>query len=226
MAKVFIGVGHGGSDSGAVGNNLKEKDLNLSIALACDEELKRHGVKTLLSRYTDQNDSISEEIKECNAYAPDIAVDIHNNAGGGDGCEVFYTHKGGTGKTLAYNINAGMLEVGQNSRGIKTKTTALGKDYYAFIRETTAPAVIVECAFIDNAKDITIIDTLAEQKAMGKAIAKGILKTLNIKYKATEEATGSSLYRVIVGAYKLKSNADKALEKAKALGFTDAYIIK
>lgn len=227
MKKVFIGVGHGGTDSGAVAaNGLKEKDLNLSIALACDAELKRHGVKTQLSRYTDEADSISEEIKECNAYKPDVAVDIHNNAGGGagDGCEVFYSIAGGTGKTLAYNINAGMLEVGQNSRGIKTKKTALGKDYYAFIRETSAPAVIVECAFVDNKTDIAIIDTAAEQKAMGAAIAKGILKTLNIAYKPTEETAGNVIYKVQIGSFKLKSNAEKMREKARALGFTDAYI--
>ena len=44
MAKVFLGVGHGGSDPGASANGFKEKDLNLSIALACRDELVRHGV--------------------------------------------------------------------------------------------------------------------------------------------------------------------------------------
>ena len=48
--KVFLGVGHGGSDPGAVANNTKEKDLNLSIALACRDELVRHGVSVKMSR--------------------------------------------------------------------------------------------------------------------------------------------------------------------------------
>ena len=79
--KVFIGVGHGFSDPGAVANGVKEKDLNLSIALACRDELKRHGVEVRLSRTKDENDPLSEEIKECNVFSPDLAVSIHNNAG-------------------------------------------------------------------------------------------------------------------------------------------------
>ena len=181
--KVFIAIGHGGKDPGAVGNDLKEKDLNLSIALACQAELVRHGVSVLTSRVKDENDDVSERIKECNAFDPDLACDIHTNAGGGDGAEVYHTIGGGTGKTLANNILAEVVEIGQNSRGAKTKKNSNGRDYFGFIRQTVCPAVIVECAFIDNKKDIAIIDTEAEQKKMGIAIAKGFLKTLGITYK-------------------------------------------
>ena len=55
--------------------------MNLSIALACRDELLRHGIQVKMSRVTDENDPLGEEIKECNAYAPDLAVEIHNNAG-------------------------------------------------------------------------------------------------------------------------------------------------
>ena len=182
--KVFIGAGHGGADSGAVGNGLKEKDLNLAIALACNDVLIRHGLTVQMSRTKDENDELSEEIKECNAFNPDLAIDIHNNAGGGDGVEAFYHYGGGTSKTLAENVLAEIVKIGQNSRGAKIRKNAQGRDYYGFIRQTSAPAVIVECAFIDNATDIKIIDTSAEQKAMGVAIAKGILKTLGITYVA------------------------------------------
>ena len=187
--KVFIGVGHGGSDPGAVANGFEEADLNLAIAIACADVLKSHGVNVKLSRTKDENDPVSEEVKECNAYNPDLAVDIHNNAGGGDGAEVFHYSGGGTSKTLATNINNAIVAIGQNSRGIKTKLNSNGKDYYAFIRETIPPAVIVECAFVDNKTDIKIIDTAAEQKKMGEAIAKGILKTLGITYKEQKEVT-------------------------------------
>ena len=182
MAKVFLGVGHGGVDPGAVSGGFKEKDLNLSIALSCSEELYRHGVIVLMSRTFDENDPIDQEVKECNAFQPDLAVDIHNNAGGGDGAEVFYFSGGGTSKTLAENILSEIVAIGQNSRGTKVKIGNGGKDYYAFIRDTYAPAALVECAFIDNAADVTIIDTEEERKAMGVAIAKGILKTLGIAF--------------------------------------------
>ena len=186
--KVFIGVGHGGVDIGAVANGFKEKALNLVIALKCRDELTRHGVTVQMSRTTDENDTLTEEIKECNAFAPDLAIDIHNNAGGGDGAEAFYHYKGGTSKTLAVNVLDEIVKIGQNSRGAKTRLYN-GNDYYGFIRETYAPAVIVECAFLDNANDVKIIDTIAEQQAMGVAIAKGILKTLGIAYKAENTAS-------------------------------------
>lgn len=184
--KVFIAVGHGGSDPGAVANGFKEKDLNLAIAKACYDELIRHGVAAKMSRTVDENDPLTDRIKECNAYQPDLALDIHNNAGGGDGGEVFYHYKGGVSKELAQNVLEEIVKAGQNSRGIKTKLNDEGKDYFGFIRQTNAPAVIVECAFLDNKTDVQIIDTAAEQKAMGIAIAKGVLKTLGIAYK--EEA--------------------------------------
>ena len=226
--KVFLGVGHGGADSGAVGNGLKEKDLNLQIALECQKVLVRHGVTVGMSRTKDENDTLNEEIKECNAFNPDLAVDIHNNAGGGDGAEAFHHYGGGTGKTLAINILEAIVAIGQNSRGAKTRKNDRGTDYYGFIRETKAPAVIVECAFIDNAKDIQIIDTLAEQKTMGVAIAKGILKTLGIAYveeKKTETKTESGkIYRVQVGAYSVKANAEAMQKKLKADGY-DAIIV-
>ena len=182
MSKVFLGVGHGGNDSGAAANGFKEKDLNLAIALACNDVLVRHGVSVLMSRTKDENDALTEEIKECNAFNPDLAIDIHNNAGGGDGAEAFYHYGGGVSKTLAENVLAEIVKIGQNSRGTKIKKNAQGKDYFGFIRQTVAPAVIVECAFVDTSKDIAIIDTSAEQKAMGVAVAKGILKTLGIAY--------------------------------------------
>lgn len=79
--KVYIGVGHGGSDPGAVANGFKEKDLNLAIALACQDELARHGVLVKISRTKDENDTTSAKCAECNAFAPDVAIDFHNNAG-------------------------------------------------------------------------------------------------------------------------------------------------
>lgn len=185
MPKVFLGVGHGGLDCGAVANGLRESDINLNIALACQEVLLEHGVETLLSRYKDENDPVEEEVRECNAFNPDIAIDIHTNAGGGDGFEV-YRHSGGANSLkLAEYIEKEAREL-NNSRGIKTRLNSTGKDYYAFIRDTNPPAIIVETAFIDNKEDVKVIDTVEEQKAFGVAYAKGILKYLEIEYKGKD----------------------------------------
>ncbi len=136
MAKVFLGVGHGGSDPGAQGGGLDEADINLGIAVACAHELTRHGVQVCMSRTKDEDDPLTEEIRECNAYDPDLAVDIHTNAGGGTGFEVYHTLGGGTGKILAQNIEAEVKAIGQTSRGCKTRANSSGKDYYGFIRQT------------------------------------------------------------------------------------------
>ena len=206
MSKVFIGVGHGGSDPGAVGNGLRESDLNLSIALATYAQLLRHGVDVRMSRTTDENDTLTEEIRECNEYGPDLAIDIHNNAGGGDGVEAYYYSGGGLSKTLADNVLAEIVRLGQNSRGAKTRLYD-GYDYYGFIRETYAPAVIVECAFIDNAEDIKIVDTEAERIRMGNAIARGIVKTLGMEYISGDVNSDGKLSTADVSAM-LKHIAD------------------
>ena len=183
--KVFLGVGHGGSDPGAVGY-IEEADTNLQMALACRDFLVAHGVDVKMSRTKDEDDTVMQEVAECNAYGPDLAVDVHNNSGGGDGFEVFHTIHGGMGKTLAENIEKQVLKIGQNSRGVKTRQGNNG-DYYAFIRETVAPAVICEGVFVDTKADAAQADTLAEQQAFGVAYAKGILDTLGLAYDEPED---------------------------------------
>ena len=173
-----------------------------------------------MSRTTDENDPIGDEINECNAYAPDLAVDIHNNAGGGDGAEVFYHHGGGKGKNLAENILAEIVKLGQNSRGIKTRVNSQGKDYYAFIRNTSCPAVIVECAFVDNASDLKFLATEGDRQKVGVAIAHGILKSLGIAYQSEK-----GYWKVQVGAYLYRENAEDMQKKIKSVGF-DAFIVK
>lgn len=179
MSKVFLGVGHGGSDSGAVGY-IVEKDGALVIATACKDYLIANGVEVRMSRYIDEDESLREKINECNAYNPDLCADIHLNAGGGDGAEVFHSVIGGKGKILAENILKELEAIGQNSRGTKTKVDTDGTDYFGFIRCTNAPAVITEAYFVDNATDVQIGDTVEEQKIVGQAIAKGFLRTLGI----------------------------------------------
>lgn len=189
--KVFLGVGHGGNDPGAV-KYIKEADVNLAMAIACRDYLRSKGVTVKMSRTKDENDPISEEIRECNAFKPDLAVDIHNNAGGGDGFEVIHCYKGGISKTLAQNIEAEVKKIGQNSRGLKTRLNSRGSDYYGFIRSIKAPSVICEGVFVDNAADAAQADTPAEQKAFGVAYAKGILKTLGISDNGGNKETDAA----------------------------------
>lgn len=209
--KVYLGVGHGGKDPGAVANGFEEADLNLDIAKACKDELVRHGVQVMISREGDITESLSERIKECNTYNPDFAIDIHNNAGGGDGAEVFHSKKDAKDDIFATNILTEIYAIGQNvhsttptviKSGLKTRLNSSGTDYFGFIRQVKCPSNLVECAFVDNKKDIQIIDTLAERKTMGVAIAKGILKSLGIAYKANTPAQSTQASKPAAKTYK------------------------
>lgn len=189
--KVALDPGHGGYDNGAV-KYVTEDKVNLVMGLACRDYLEAHGVEILMSRTTDTANSLRGFCEKANKWGADLAVSIHNNAGGGDGFEAYHTLKGGKGKTLAANIEAEVKKIGQNSRGLKTKIDENGQDYFGFIRLTSMPAVIVEGAFVDNKKDTAQIDTAAEQRAFGYAYARGILKTLGIKDKGYPPKTTAS----------------------------------
>ena len=138
---------------------------------------------------------------------------------GGNGAEAFYHYGGGKGKVLADNILSEIVKVGQNSRGAKIRKNSSGKDYYGFIREISAPAVIVECAFVDNASDLQILATESGRQKVGVAIAKGVLKTLGVEIQSERR------YKVQVGCYLYRENAEDMQKKIKAVGF-DAFIVK
>lgn len=212
--KVFLSAGHGGSDPGATANGLKEKDINLQTLLACKDELERHGVLVVCSRIKDENDPVSQEVKEANSSGADLAVSFHANAGGGDGFEAFYWSKSENGKKLASLGEKYVKALGQNSRGIKSG------DKLSFVKNTKMTAVLFESFFLDNAKDKTIGDTVAEQKSFGVAYAKAILEYFGIEHK--EEV--KKLYRVQVGAYSIKANAEKLRDELRSKGY-DAIIV-
>lgn len=214
--KVFLSAGHGGTDPGAVSNGFLEKAINLNIMLSCRNELERHGVRVICSRITDENDPVNEEVKEANASGADIAVSFHTNAGGGNGSESFYYPTSSDGKKLAQLCEKHTQAIGQNSRGIKNGS------HLRFINGTKMVAVLCECAFIDNADDRTLIDTMAEQNKFGIAYAKAILEYFNITYKAP--STNDKIYRVQVGAFKDKANAEKLRAELKSKGY-DAIIV-
>ena len=225
MAKVFLGVGHGGSDPGAQGGGLDEADINLGIAVACQAELVRHGVQVRMSRTRDEDDPLTEEIRECNAYDPDLAVDIHTNAGGGVGFEVYHTLGGGKGKTLAQNIETEVKAIGQTSRGCKTKANSSGTDYYGFIRQTKCPAVICECAFIDTAADRAKVDTADKQAAFGRAYARGILKTLGIE-AGEDETVQKIILEIDGGQYLVEAIEKNGVNYVKLRSFEQAgYVV-
>lgn len=223
MKKVFISCGHGGADPGAV-KYIVEKEYTLKTGLALAEYLKSAGVEVMMSRTTDIETDLNEKVRRCNNYNPDLVVDVHYNAGGGHGFEVYYSRVGGTGKQLAENINAEMSKI-MKSRGVKTKIGSGGKDYFAIIRDTDAPAVLCEGGFVDNKEDADFIK--ANYKAIARAYANGIFKTLNITALEEKPVTSTDndvLYRVQVGAFKNRENAEAMVKRLKTAGYADAFV--
>lgn len=86
--KIVIDAGHGGSDPGASGNGILEKDYALRIAEYLDKRFKNLGVNSTLIRTTDETITPNERVRRIlNAYgnSPDVLViSNHLNAGGGD----------------------------------------------------------------------------------------------------------------------------------------------
>lgn len=206
MAKVFLSAGHGGTDSGAAACGMKEKDINLQTLLACNEVLIEHGVQTVCSRTQDENDPVSEEVREANASSADIAVSFHANGGGGDGFEAYYYASDANGKKLAELGEKYVKQLGQNSRGLKSGNNLM------FVNSTKMTAVLFESFFVDNDTDNDIGDTAAEQRAFGVAYAKAILEYLGIAYKGGENSTSAgagvnTVRRIGPGSAHLNSDA-------------------
>lgn len=229
--RVFIGVGHGGKDPGAL-KYIKEADANLQMALGLKAELERHGVTVGISRLKDEDDPLIEEIREANSFAPDVAVECHNNAGGGDGFEVYHQTNGYATKSikLAQCIEARVVASGQKSRGVKTRLNGSGTDYFGWCRQVKAPAVLCEGFFVDNATDSRDYNTAAKQQAFGRVYAWGVLDYLGIAIKPQvdkpvgkpveqPQADKNLLYTVQVGAFASAKSAVDLYTKLSDMGY-------
>lgn len=228
--KVFLGVGHGGSDPGAVKYG-HEANMNLISATAAKDYLLAHGFIVEMSRTKDEYDPLTEEIREANASGALCAVDDHKNAGGGNGFEAFYSILSNAlgGKLLAQYIEEEVKAIGQNSRGCKTKKNSAGKDYFGFIRQTTMPAVILEGCFVDNATDMKDFDTTAELREYGVAYAKGIIRWLEDtgrvkKASATTKPAPVAKPAVTTAYYKkCKTNETSLVDGLKYIGVASNF---
>ena len=180
MAKKFrvaLDPGHGGSDPGAVGNNLKEKDLTLQLSLDVSHELFLLGMETFLTRSKDEAVSLPNRTDRINAWDPDVSLSIHINSfwkASANGIEIYY-------HPLAINYDADFAnavwhrvkELGFTQRGVKTKDLHMVREIKPGI-----PAALIEVGFIKNKDDMNYLAT--EWKTVVKAIALGIADYLKV----------------------------------------------
>jgi len=231
--KVFLDPGHGGSDSGAVANGLKEKDLTLKIALATEKYLKEkyQDVSVKLSRRTDKKISLSARADMANEWRADFFVSIHINAGGGTGFESYIFNGSVSSKTKEYQKKVHQVIAagdGWADRGMKRAN-------FAVLRETAMPALLTENGFIDRASDAAKLKDPDFIDLLGKLHAEGIAKALGLKKKSTSspapDPKPSGLHRVIVdgkqtGAFGVHENLINEVSRAIKAGAKKVVVEK
>lgn len=112
-----------------------------------------------------QGDVLQKIVSMCNAHRADLDVSIHLNAGGGSGTEVLvYDKTSNSPVAVAENIARSISALGFKNRGVKIRP-----DLYV-LKRTKAPALLVECCFVDSQEDYNRYS--AEEIAT--AIVKGI----------------------------------------------------
>ena len=220
MIRICLDFGHGGNDPGAVYNNRCEKDDVLKIGKSVAAELRRHGVIVDETRTEDITMSLKERSNFENKKKYDYFISFHRNASKpekAEGVETFtYINQTEKAKSLAEKMQRALVDVGFKDRGVKAAN-------FHVLRETKAPAVLIEIGFIDNSKDNKLFDSNFEK--IVKALSKAILDEVGIEYKEPNMPSASqTLYRVMVGSYSKKENAERQVEKLKAFGF-DAVIM-
>lgn len=217
MKKIYINPGHSDRDPGAVGYET-ERVLNVKVSNFMNEYLLAHyECETRMN--PGSMGGLYDICNDANKWGADLFVSNHFNAAGGDGYEalVYSEKRRALGEIFEKHVKA----IGQNSRGVKIRTGLV------VLRDTNMPAVLNEGAFVDNLKDIQDWNEDHELKKMGEAYAKAAAEALGLEEKKVavpEPETNGKIYRVQVGAYSIKANAEAMLKKLKADGY-EGFIV-
>lgn len=188
---ICISIGHGksakgGYDSGALGGNYQEFKIGREIGKYIGEIFKGYDCKADVINY-DATLYLTDRIAHVNKHGYDLAMEIHLNASGGTGSEVYYKHQSATGKKLAGAISKSIANTfGIRDRGAKVKINpANGTDYFGFVRSCKCESLLIETVFIDTASDRKHVETAAGQRQCAEAIVKAVADFYGIKKKAS-----------------------------------------
>lgn len=234
--KVVIDAGHGGSDSGAIGNGIIEKNLTLDISKYMYNRLKELGVPVKLTRDSDVDLPASERpqrvLDQYGNGKDVIVISNHINAGGAEGAEVIYALR--NKDTLAKKILDELEKQGQLVRKYYQRRlpSDYNKDYYYMLRNTpNTEALIVEYGFLDNASDANKLKN--NYKKYAEAVVKAVTEYAGYKYVPL---AGSDYYVVkkgdtlwsIARAYGLTVERLKSLNNLTSNNLTigDSLIVK
>ena len=226
---MIIGIDEGhclsGANTGSQGCGKKEELLTREVGKELTALLKQEGhsvISCTVDKASSNNDSLSLRVKKANNQKLDYFISVHFNAcvndqkgdGKTTGTEVF-TYGGSKSKLYphANRIVNNFSKLGLKSRGVKD-----GSNLYV-IKNTKAPAMLVECCFIDDRDDMNLYDA----KKFAKCIAEGLLdKTLSTS--TTPSNTGkTTFFRAVAGSFLVRAEAEKCRDSLKKEGF-DAFL--
>lgn len=185
QVKVVIDPGHGGTDPGGVGTGLQEKNIVLDVSLRFRALLDKDTADTAgggtwttyLTRSDDTFVSLAGRSAYSNNRDADRFMSIHSNAFGdpaANGTETFSLVNAGTAAQLRNLVQAEMIAAwGLTNRGNKTAN-------FAVLRDTAAPAVLHELAFITNATDAAKLASPAEREKAAIAHLRALQRHYNL----------------------------------------------
>jgi N-acetylmuramoyl-L-alanine amidase len=171
---------------------------------------------------------IAPRVNAAKNFKADFYLSIHHNAGihgGKGGGIVAYVRAKPSAEDLAWQ--KALYNELIAATGLKgNRSNPLPKSNLYECYAPTMPAVLLELGFMDSATDVPIILTDSYATKCAEAIVKVLAERGKLEKKSTAatELAPDKYYRVQIGAYKNRKYADETLAKAKAAGFTDAYI--
>ena len=174
---VVLDAGHGGSDSGAVGNGLTEKGINYKQAMALYKLLEADSqIKVYMTRETDVYPTLQFRTALANDIEADLFVSIHNNSASASirGSETLYfpSTTDTRGKQVAQIVqNALVNKCGMINRGIKARS-----DLYV-LRTSNMPAILIETGFISNSAEAALLNSTAFTNKWAQAIYESIVES-------------------------------------------------
>lgn len=181
---VVIDAGHGGSDNGAVAGDVKEKDINLALALKVKQLSPEYHIYVVLTRQTDELAGGKGDIRSSLEYRVDIArennadlfVSLHvNNAGGGQPNHGFSAFVSPDNAHIAESrkLGSALLDAVKTSYAADDLLHQPTQGVYV-LSAAPMPAVLLECGFIDNPADLAFIRDSQNQEKIARDILQGI----------------------------------------------------
>ena len=184
MVKIFIDPGHGGSDPGAVGNGISEKNITLQIANQIHQILlnEYQNVSVRMSRTADQTVSLNARTSAANSWGADFYLSVHINSGGGTGFESYvYPNVGALTRSYQKAIHEEVVkQIDYRDRGQKQAN-------FHVLRESNMPALLTENGFIDNVTDANKLKDPAYINRIARGHVNGLVKAFGLKQKAAPQ---------------------------------------